>query len=170
MVLRNVFRCLPSSFLVTALLGGGMLSSCTGLSWAPAPAPIPPASIPASYPPVAVPAPSASAGTVKLRLFGGDAHGVYLGCLNCSEYAADSVMNKYGAHGSPYSQESVHNHYSQYGSPYATTSACNRYANDPPVIVDAAGNYYGRLTLNQFHAEIGVGRNFIAWLSAACQN
>ena len=44
------------------------------------------------------------------------------------------------------------------------SSACNPYATDPPVIVDSAGHYYGRLTLNQYHGEIGAGRNYVEWL------
>jgi hypothetical protein len=99
--------------------------------------------------PPAVHQPVATA--AKLMIFGGDGHRTYLGCLNCSEYAADSVHNQYGTHGSPYNSESILNHYSQFGSPYSTESACNTYASDPPVIVDGNGRYYGRLTLNQYH-------------------
>src|SRR5260370_38838797 len=43
----------------------------------------------------------------KLMIFGGRDHKVYLGCLNCSEYASDSVRYKYGDHGSPYSSTSI---------------------------------------------------------------
>src|SRR5690242_12846065 len=54
--------------------------------------------------------------TVKLMLFGGEDHKTYLGCLNCSQYAVDSVFNEYGQNGSPYASESIWNHYSEYGS------------------------------------------------------
>ena len=57
------------------------------------------------------PAPAPSA--VKLMLFGGANHTVYLGCLSCSEYASDSVRNQYGTHGSAYASESIFNHYGQ---------------------------------------------------------
>jgi hypothetical protein len=82
----------------------------------------------------------------RILLFGGPDHTTYLGCLSCSEYAADSIMNKYGQHGSAYSSESIWNHYSTFGSRYSSESACNSYANDPPVIVDSEGGYYGRLS------------------------
>ena len=108
--------------------------------------------------------------TAKLMIFGGDGHRVYLGCLNCSEYASDSVKNTYGTHGSAYSSESIFNHYSEYGSPYSSESACNQYATDPPVIVDEGGRYYGRLTLNRYNTEIGAGTQLIGWLAAVCQN
>ena len=101
-------------------------------------------------------------------IFGGVNHTVYLGCLNCSEYDPDSVKNTYGTHGSPYSQDSIFNHYGQYGSPYSAESACNEYASDPPVIVDQNGKYYGRLTLNQYSPEIGVGASLMGWLAAVC--
>lgn len=104
-------------------------------------------------------------GTAKLMLFGGADHRTYLGCLNCSEYAADSVLNEYGQHGSPYASESIWNHYSDYGSAYSMYGACNAYATDPPVIVDSAGKYYGRLTLNRYHSELGVGASYYNWLT-----
>jgi hypothetical protein len=104
----------------------------------------------------------------KLMIFGGTNHKVYLGCLNCSEYNADSVKNTYGTHGSAYSSESIFNHYSEYGSAYSNESACSEYASDPPVIVDQNGKYYGRLTLNRYQPEIGMGSGLMAWLSAVC--
>jgi hypothetical protein len=100
----------------------------------------------------------------KLMLFGGEGHKVYLGCLNCSQYSTDSVFNQYGTFGSRYSNTSVWNHYSDYGSAYSSWGACNPYATDPPVIVDLDGNFYGRLTLNEYHAQIGTGRNYHDWL------
>lgn len=105
----------------------------------------------------------------KLMLFGGMNHKTYLGCLNCSAYVTDSISNEYGAHGSSYSSDSIKNHYSQYGSAYSTYSVCSPYAADPPVIVDSNGNYYGRLTLNEYHAQIGVGRRYIEWLKTICE-
>ncbi len=41
-----------------------------------------------------------TAASFRLMTFGGNNHETYLGCLNCSEYASDSVSNSYGAHGS----------------------------------------------------------------------
>jgi len=100
----------------------------------------------------------------KLMIFGGEDHGTYLGCLNCSQYAADSVLNRYGTYGSSYSTSSIWNHYNEFGSAYSNFGACNQYATDPPVIVDSDGNFYGRLTLNQYHAQIGAGKSYHDWL------
>jgi hypothetical protein len=100
----------------------------------------------------------------KLMLFGGDGHKTYLGCLNCGEYATDSTFNEYGQSGSRLSSASIWNTYGDFGSAYSSYSVCNPYASDPPVIVDHEGNYYGRLTVNEYHAEIGGGRQYVAWL------
>jgi hypothetical protein len=121
--------------------------------------------VPASPSPI----PVAAAVQDKLMLFGGEGHKTYLGCLDCSEYASDSVKNQYGTHGSPYSSESIFNHYGQFGSPYSSYSACNQYATDPPVIVDGNGRYYGRLTLNTLRPDIGEGNQLLGWLKAICQ-
>jgi|SRR5579875_861324 len=102
--------------------------------------------------------------TIKLMIFGGQGHKTYLGCLNCSQYATDSVFNAYGQYGSPYFPESIWNHYGEYGSAYSEDGACNSYATDPPVIVDSAGRFYGRLTLNTYHVEYGAGANYYSWL------
>ncbi len=102
-------------------------------------------------------------------IFGGDDHKTYLGCLNCSQYATDSVNNEYGPNGSPYESDSIKNHYSDFGSPYSDYSACNPYATDPPVIVDNTGHYYGRLTLNTYHPEYGAGARFHDWLKGVCE-
>jgi hypothetical protein len=107
---------------------------------------------------------STASGTGKLIVFAGSSHETYLGCLNCAETAPDSISNEYGQNGSRYSQTSIWNHYSEFGSPYQPYSACNPYSTDPPVIVDDAGIYYGRLTVNQFHPELGAGRQLINWL------
>jgi hypothetical protein len=104
--------------------------------------------------------------TPKLMLFGGQGHKIYLGCLNCGNYALDSISNSYGTYGSTLSSQSIWNHYGMYGSSYSMYSACNAYASDPPVIVDSAGKYYGRLTLNLYHPQIGAGVKLSKWLSA----
>jgi len=124
---------------------------------------------PVASPPTAPPTVASPALQPKMMIFGGDNHTTYLGCVNCSEYAIDSVRNAYGPHGSPYSQESIFNHYGPFGSPYSSTSACDEYASDPPVIVDQNGRYYGRLTLNTLNPEIGIGAQLLGWLAATCR-
>src|SRR5271167_3273147 len=99
----------------------------------------------------------ASVAPQELMLFGGEGHKTYLGCLNCSQYASDSILNQYGPHGSPYSSDSIFNKYSEFGSKYSQYGACNPYATDPPVIVDNNGTFYGRLTMNQYHPQLGSG-------------
>jgi hypothetical protein len=112
-------------------------------------------------------APTASA-QAELLLFGGKGRDVFLGCLTCSQYDSDSVLNRYGSFGSRYSATSIFNPYGDYGSKYGTHSACNRYASEPPVIVDRAGNFYGRLTLNRSHGQATSNTTLLAWLAGVC--
>lgn len=112
----------------------------------------------------------AEAQATKLMIFGGDNHKTYLGCLNCSQYDSDSVTNKYGGHGSQYASDSVFNPYGQYGSQYSNESACNPYANDPPVIVDGNGGFYGRLTLNLYHPQAIKNQAVEGWLTGVCEH
>lgn len=88
----------------------------------------------------------------------------YLGCMDCSEYALNSVHNEYGQYGSEYSQTSINNQYSQYGSPYSLYSACNELASKPPMIVDSQGNFYGLLTLNTYLTDRNRNPELLAWL------
>jgi len=108
--------------------------------------------------------------TAKLMLFSGEGLRSYLGCLNCSQYASDSVFNQFGTHGSQYSAESVFNSYGQFGSRYSNESACNPYATDPPVIVDEGGNFYGRLTVNTYHLQATRNQTFLAWIAGVCHD
>lgn len=108
--------------------------------------------------------------TPKLMIFGDIDHRAYLGCLNCSQYESDSVYNQYGNYGSSYSADSIFNQYSEYGSPYSNESACNPYANDPPVIVDQDGQFYGRLTLNAYHPQASNNETLLQWLAIVCRH
>jgi hypothetical protein len=112
--------------------------------------------------------PSAGERGIKLMIFGGENHKTYLGCLTCSEYEVDSVKNKFGENGSQFSDTSIWNHFSDSGSKFSSAGACNPYADDPPVIVDQNGKYYGRLSLNKYHPELGIGNKLYDWLKGVC--
>ena len=111
---------------------------------------------------------NAAASSAKLMLFGGPNHKTYLGCVNCNEFAPDSILNEYGLHGSKYAADSLVNQYSQFGSPYSSYGACSPYASDPPVIVDGNGRFYGRLTMNRYHPQATHNEGLLAWLAAIC--
>jgi len=65
--------------------------------------------------------------------------------------------------------ESIWNHLSDYGSRYSI-GVCNPYASDPPVIVDSSGQYYGRLTPNAYHRQLGIGIGYHEWLeNSVCE-
>lgn len=101
-------------------------------------------------------------------VYGGPGHNVFLGCLTCDAYATNSIRNPDGPHGASYASTSVRNHDSPYGDSYSDTSACNKTAGNPPVIVDARGRYYGRLTLNPYRDQL-QRPEIINWLARACQ-
>lgn len=100
--------------------------------------------------------------------FGGRNHGTYLGCLTCDEFESDSVSNSYGPYDSTYARNSVSNQFGEFGSRYSQYGGCNSYATDPPVIVDRAGEFYGRLKLNGYHPQASRDPQLLAWLSTGC--
>ena len=114
---------------------------------------------------------SASTGSLapRLMLYGGEDHKTFLGCLNCSKGAADSVLNELGAHGSPHETASIFNQNGDYGSADSTYSACNPTATDPPVIVDRAGKSHGRLTVNTDHPQATRIKKYLGWIAGVCK-
>jgi hypothetical protein len=106
----------------------------------------------------------------KFMVYGGEGHHTYLGCLNCGDYAADSVTNQGGQFGSTFSATSIRNQFNEYGSRFSMYSACNPYATDPPVIVDESGNFYGRLTVNAMNGERTSDASVIGWLTGVCEH
>ncbi len=106
----------------------------------------------------------------NLMLFGGKDQDVYLGCVNCSEYSSDSIFNKFGNHGSAFSTESIYNKFSDYGSAYSDYGVCNKYANNPPVIVDESGGFYGAMTMNKYHKSYSKNDAVDRFLATLCRN
>lgn len=97
----------------------------------------------------------ATPAVAKLMLFGSTGHDDYLGCLDCSEYASDSICNEYGTYGGQYSIDSIFNQYGIYGSKYNQKSPWNEYtsSNDVPVLVDENGGFYGYFTINKYRSD-----------------
>ena len=98
--------------------------------------------------------------SAKLMLFGGKNNNQYLGCLNCSKFAIDSILNEYGKYGNGLNSVSIWNSYGTYGSKYSQYSPWNPYATAPPVIVDESGNFYGYFTVNRYFPN----RTRISWI------
>lgn len=88
-----------------------------------------------------------------LHIYGGNNHDVYLGCLNCNKYDKNSIWNAYGTYGSKYNSNSIWNAYGTYGSKYNSASPWNSYSNDPPVIVDKDGGFYGYFTTKKYKSK-----------------
>jgi hypothetical protein len=96
---------------------------------------------------------SARGQTAALLLFGGDDHKTFLGCLNCSQFDSGSICNEFGTQGSDFSSESIWNDFGEFGSNFSTKSPWNEFSTSGPVIVDKDGNFYGRMTANQFVSD-----------------
>lgn len=112
---------------------------------------------------------STTASLQQLRLFGGGARKVYLGCLTCSKDDLDAVLNPSGNHGSPFSSVSIFSRDGKFGSVYSPYSPCNHDASDAPVVVDGNGNSYGRLTVNEQNPEKFGDGETTAWLETVCR-
>lgn len=89
------------------------------------------------------------AADAPLYIFGGQGHKEFLGCLNCGTTHPKSVWNELSTYGFKNSV-GLWNPFREYVDAVSSYSMCNEFAADPPVIVDAEGNYYGRLTVNRF--------------------
>lgn len=90
-----------------------------------------------------------TAHAAELLLLGGNDHRAFLGCLNCNEYSSSSVWNSSSEYGWA-NGFGVWNSFGAYKSEFSSELACNEFASDPPVIVDRQGNFYGRLSINEF--------------------
>lgn len=88
-----------------------------------------------------------------LHIYGGKNNTTYLGCLNCTEYDADSIWNKNGKYGNKYSAESIWNEQGTYGNQYSAYSPWNENSNDNPIIVDKKGDFYGYLAANKYRSN-----------------
>jgi hypothetical protein len=82
-------------------------------------------------------------------IFGGDNNKEFLGCLSCNEMAGNSVWNDMSTYGWR-NGFGKWNPFGQYKNPYSSYSACNEFTQNSPVLVDREGNFYGRLTTNEF--------------------
>lgn len=85
-----------------------------------------------------------------LLIFGGRDNTEYLGCLSCSEFSSDSVWNQISRYSWDRHAIGLWSEIGQYRSSVGNYSACNQFASSAPVIVDREGNFYWRLTINQF--------------------
>lgn len=90
---------------------------------------------------------SACAALTGARVIAED--GTYLGTVS-SPYDGDSIFNRYGK-GSEYASESVWNKFGDYGSKYASDSAMNPYTSSPPKLVKNR-QVIGVLTKNKYIA------------------
>ena len=125
---------------------------------APTPSPVAgqpaPPTATSTPPPTATPQPSGGGGGLTLDDINGRSFllaedGTYLGVVSSSQFAADSICNKFGTYGSQFSATSVRNKFGTYGSEFSSQSAYNQFTSTPPAIV-YSGRIIGFLTKNTF--------------------
>jgi hypothetical protein len=87
--------------------------------------------------------------TPALLLYGGADHQTFLGCVNCSQFGADSICNQFGRFGSEFQSDSIWNMFGTYGSKFNSSSPWNQFSQGSVVIVDQNGGFYGYLTANK---------------------
>lgn len=90
-----------------------------------------------------------SAQTQDVIIMGGRSQAEFLGCLTCNEYDSNSVWNEYSKHGWE-NKYGTWNKYGENAGRYGANSACNPYGTNGPALVDRQGNFYGRLTVNEY--------------------
>lgn len=84
-------------------------------------------------------------------LLAGPNHDIFLGCLDCGEFADQSICNK-ADKGNPYHPLSIFNKFGLFGDSQSTSSPWNKFTTDTsvPIIVDADGVSFGYFTINNF--------------------
>ena len=91
----------------------------------------------------------------KTMLFGGAEKKEYLGCLDCNEFASDSICNGFGKYGNEFSSSGIFNEFAGYGNEFSSKSPWNEFStsNEVPVLVDENGKFYGYFTINEHRRD-----------------
>ena len=91
----------------------------------------------------------------KTMLFGGAGKKEYLGCLDCNEFASDSICNGLGKYGNEFSSSGIFNEFAGYGNEFSSRSPWNEFStsNEVPVLVDENGKFYGYFTINEHRRD-----------------
>jgi hypothetical protein len=98
-------------------------------------------------------------------LFGGANNSVFLGCLTCGSFDADSVCNQFGSYGSAFATDSIWNQFGTYGSEFSTYSPWNSFSLSGPAIIGSDGLFYGYFTTNAFRVDRTVIPAYVSVLN-----
>lgn len=74
--------------------------------------------------------------------------GTFLGELSDSQFASDSISNRFGSYGNKYSAVSIFNQFGTYGSKFAPQSPWNKFSATPPRVMQNE-TFIGYLTVNE---------------------
>ncbi len=105
---------------------------------------------------------------IKLMLFGGEGHDVYLGCLSCNFTHRESIFNVTGPFGATTGNATLMNRDGPFGRDFGPYSPCSPYAQWPPVMVDQTGKFWGYLTISTTKPGRNASESVLVWLRTFC--
>lgn len=89
----------------------------------------------------------------RILIYGGENQDVFLGCLNCDKFDKESIWDCTGDYGSRFGKESIWNKFREFGGAYGKYSPFNRFSDNPPILVDKNGKFYGYFTIDNTQVD-----------------
>lgn len=91
--------------------------------------------------------------------------GTFLGKISRDQFAADSIANQFGTHGSKFEAESIFNEFGKYGGKFSAMSPYNKFSTTPPKITLNNGKWI-YLTINRFQTPRLDPFEVVNWMKA----
>lgn len=91
--------------------------------------------------------------------------GTFLGKISRDRFAADSIANQFGTHGSKFEAESIFNEFGKYGGKFSAMSPYNKFSTTPPKITLNNGKWI-YLTINRFQTPRLDPFEVVNWMKA----
>lgn len=132
---------IAGSYVITLVVNDGKVNSAPASVTITASAPPPPA--------------------VSLFLYSGETTPVYIGCVTCNQFQAESICNKFGTYGSGFSSLSIWNQFGTYGSQFSAYSPWNQFSSYGPAIIGSDYLFYGYFTVNNFRLNRTTNQSFV---------
>lgn len=89
----------------------------------------------------------------RILIYGGENQDVFLGCLNCDKFDKESIWDFTNEYGSSFGKYSIWNRFKGYGGAYGKYSPFNRFSDNPPILVDKKGKFYGYFTIDNTQVD-----------------
>ncbi|RIY34724.1 hypothetical protein [Psittacicella gerlachiana] len=89
-------------------------------------------------------------GLEAMYIYSDDGKNTFLGCLNCSTRASNSILNYASVYYSEIKTNSIYNLRGKYGNPNSEYSVTNPQATNPPLLIGKdSKKVYGKLSLGE---------------------